>query len=145
MDPLEVNHKERNVGKTNANEDEFWPLSGEPFFSVILTKSHVSPVCQMALPVKIYPSLPLPPCPVVLSYHGKKWNMTYVANGHRKRFDPKWRQFVIDNDLNAGDACVFEISKCNDTIIEFRVQILRGDIPSELLEDGSANTPITID
>jgi hypothetical protein len=94
---------------------------------------------------KIIPSLVIS---TVLTYRGNNWDMSY--NGHYKRIVSGWRAFVDDNNLKVGDACVFELMECCYTKLIFRVQILRGDLPSEFLDkvsfDGeSSGTPIIID
>ncbi|KAH7571582.1 hypothetical protein JRO89_XS04G0084500 [Xanthoceras sorbifolium] len=128
--------------------DEFWPLSGKPFFHIILAKSHLYPLYQMGLPSKIHSLLPSRDIPTFLSYKGKEWKMVYYGKcQYRKRFDSSWKTFTIDNKLKVGDACVFELMEFREDKIIFRAQILRGDIPSkfEHSENGeSADTPIFI-
>lgn len=59
------------------------------------------------------------------------WNGSHKTT---KSLDRKsWKAFVDDNNLKAGDGCVFELTECSSTRLVFRVQILRGDIPAELL------------
>lgn len=67
-----------------------------------------------------------------------------------KKFDSGWRAFINDNNLKAGDACVFELIERSSKKLVFRVQILRGDIPPEFQgkvssEGESSNTPIVIE
>ncbi|PRQ56900.1 putative transcription factor B3-Domain family [Rosa chinensis] len=116
--------------------DEFWPLSGKPFFDIILAKSHVNPKCQMSIPSKLHPLLLSCSVPVVLTFGGKTWEMTCnTANNAQKFFDrPSWKAFVDDNNLKVGDGCVFELTECSSTKLVFRVQILRGEIPAQLLD-----------
>lgn len=73
--------------------------------------------------------------PVVLTYGGKNWDMLYEGR-HRtvKRFDSGWKEFANDNDLKAGDACVFELIEVSHTKLLIRTRILRGEIPSEFLD-----------
>ena len=69
----------------------------------------------------------------------------------RKVFDYRgWRNFVDDNCLKEGDACIFELMENSQEKLVFQVQILRGDIPSIFLEreeniGKSAEEPILID
>ncbi|XP_052194686.1 B3 domain-containing protein Os04g0386900-like isoform X3 [Diospyros lotus] len=99
----------------DQNGDEFWPLSGKPYFSVVIAKTHIKP-----------------------AYH-LSWEMEYNADRNNKAFDSKWRKFANDNDLKLGDACIFELMESNPAL-KFRVQILRGDFPAELLErDGKTS------
>lgn len=54
----------------------------------------------------------------------------------------------MDNKLEIGDACVFELLDYSTQVLKFRVQILRGKIPSEFLDYSknglSKDTPIII-
>ncbi|KAK9273220.1 hypothetical protein L1049_018027 [Liquidambar formosana] len=120
---------------TEMQGDEFWPLSGKPYFHIILTRSHVKPLYQMVIPAKIHSVLPSATIPVVLTYRDKNWEAVYHGE-HRshKRFNHSWKTFVNDNNLKTGDACVFELMECNSRNLKFRVQVLRGDIPSKLLD-----------
>ncbi|PRQ56911.1 putative transcription factor B3-Domain family [Rosa chinensis] len=125
--------------------DEFWPLSGKPFFDIILTKSHVKPIYEIEIPAKLDPILPAgASVPMVLSFADKSWDMTYneikLVDRHL------WRAFVDDNSLKAGDGCIFELTRCDSTKVVFKVQILRGDIPAELVKKypGEAEKPIII-
>lgn len=89
--------------------------------------------------------------PTVLTCRGKNWKMSFNGTSARhKKIVSGWRAFVDDNNLKVGDACVFELMECCSTKLIFRIQILRGDIPSELLdkvgfEGESSNAPIVID
>ncbi|PON72915.1 B3 DNA binding domain containing protein [Trema orientale] len=149
----QMSNEGSNVSSTSNNEEElldeeFWPLSGKPFFTVILAKSHVHPINRLVLPAKILPLLPSLVVPVVLTNRGKKWDMFYDGtNDNNKRFDSSWRTFANENNLKIGDACVFELEESSTRILVFRVQILRGDIPSELLPriiGESSASPIVI-
>ena len=69
--------------------------------------------------------------------------MVYDGTSDRhKKFDTSWRSFVDDNNLKVGDACVFELEENNSKSIVFKVQILRGDIPPELLPKIPVGTSI---
>lgn len=73
--------------------------------------------------------------------------MMYNGANRLKQFDrSSWGAFVNANDLKAGDGCVFELMECSSAKLVFRVQILRGDIPAELLENciGEADKPIVV-
>ncbi|KAF8412792.1 hypothetical protein HHK36_000762 [Tetracentron sinense] len=133
---------------TDLQDDEFWPLSGKPYFHCILTKSNVKSGYQLILPVKMHPMLPSALVPVVLTCQNKNWEMLYYGDRNFKRFDPSWRKFVSDNNLKIGDACVFELMECSSKIIKFRVQILNGEIPFEFLSRVNGETldsPIVIE
>ncbi|XP_057497147.1 B3 domain-containing protein Os06g0112300-like isoform X3 [Actinidia eriantha] len=119
---------------TEFEDDEFWPLSGKPYFHVFVVKSHLKPLYQLVFPKKMYSLLPCSRVPVVLTYCGKKWEMVYYGDSNPKRFDRNWKKFAIDTDLKLGDACVFEIVEFSSSNLKFRVQILRGEFPSQLME-----------
>ncbi|MED6152498.1 hypothetical protein PIB30_092675 [Stylosanthes scabra] len=114
----------------NLSSDEIKPLSGNPFFHVVLSKSHVHRSCLMGPSKDLVDILPSVQVPTVLKCKGKSWDMAY--RGHapgRKFFDGGWRKFAIDNHLGEGDACVFELMENSDEKIIFQVQILKGDLP----------------
>ncbi|XP_020412913.1 B3 domain-containing protein Os04g0386900, partial [Prunus persica] len=113
--------------------DEFWPLSGKPFFDVVLTKTTIKPMYQLVVPGKFNATLPSCSIHTVLAFRGKNWEIIYHESSSCKRLD-NWRPFAIDNNLKVGGACVFEQLECSSTRLVFRVQILRGDIPSEFLD-----------
>ncbi|ONI22065.1 hypothetical protein PRUPE_2G104700 [Prunus persica] len=113
--------------------DEFWPLSGKPFFDVVLTKTNIKRLYQLVVPGKFSATLPSCSIPTVLIFRGKNWEMIYHGSSSHKRLD-NWRAFAVDNNLKVGDACVFEQLECSSTRLVFRVQILRGDISSEFLD-----------
>ncbi|XP_040993434.1 B3 domain-containing protein Os04g0386900-like isoform X1 [Juglans microcarpa x Juglans regia] len=119
---------------TKLQGDECLPLSGKPYCDIILAKSHVRPRYQMALPVKLNRIIPPLVIPMVLTYRGKNWEMLYKGTHTVKWLGSGWKAFVDDNDLKAGDACVFELMESCRTKIILRVHILRGNIPSEFLD-----------
>ncbi|EXB70636.1 B3 domain-containing protein [Morus notabilis] len=134
----------------DLESEEFWTLSGKkPFFDIILTKSHINPRYLLTLPAKIQPVLPSLATPAVLTYGGKEWNLTYRgSNASCKKLDGSWQNFVDDNNLKIGDACVFELDESSCKKLVFRVQILRGDIPPELhskIVGESSDSPIVIE
>ncbi|KAL6129250.1 hypothetical protein ACLB2K_072603 [Fragaria x ananassa] len=128
--------------------DEFWPLSGRPYFDIVLTKSHVKPIYQMEIPATLDPNLPAgTSVPMVLSFGDNSWEMTYNETKRLKLVDRhSWKAFVDVNSLKAGDGCILELIGSDRTKVLFKVQILRGDIPAELIEKYSGETekPITI-
>ncbi|CAB4269161.1 unnamed protein product [Prunus armeniaca] len=127
--------------------DEFWPLSEKPFFDVVLTKTTVKPMYHLVVPGKFSATLPSCTIPTILTFRGKNWEMIYHGSSSYKRLD-NWKVFAIDNNLKVGDACVFEQLECSSTRLVFRVQILRGDIPSEFLDklDGdNVDAPIVLE
>lgn len=94
----------------------------------------------------MHPLLPSQDTRAVLAYKDKTWDVMLFTKG--KRFDYSWRQFVDDNHLKTGDACVFELIECLSSKVTFKVQILRGDFPADLLAKVSGETagaPIVIE
>lgn len=79
----------------------------------------------------------------------KSWETTYFGRHQtHKRFDfSLWKEFVVDNTLKVGDVCIFELMAQTESVLEFKVQILRGDFPSILLEkeEGTSKKPIVVD
>ncbi|PIN25148.1 hypothetical protein CDL12_02090 [Handroanthus impetiginosus] len=132
-------------------EDDISYLSGKPFFDVVLGMSHVSPSYQLPIPARIVRELPQATVPVVLRYNCKNWNLSYMGNCSSPRLDSKWKNFVNDNNLKIGDACVFELMENSSSNIRFKVHILRGDLPPELRAkvDGrgqaTENNPMQVD
>ncbi|GMH17507.1 hypothetical protein Nepgr_019348 [Nepenthes gracilis] len=132
-----------------SSEPKIEPLSGKPFIPVILSRLNAYRVDQMVVPAKMGRHLPCAVLSALISYNGKSWEMTYDGR-HRncKRLYAGWKTFLIDNRLEAGDACVFEILEYNSEIVKLAVQILRGGLPSELLERAygdNIDCPIIID
>jgi hypothetical protein len=61
--------------------------------------------------------------------------MIYNGQNRGKLFDSNgWGNFVKDNNLKLGDACVFELMEHSKDKIVFQVQILRGNPRSNYLE-----------
>ncbi|XP_031393259.1 B3 domain-containing protein Os04g0386900-like [Punica granatum] len=123
----------RKVKVTEVQDDEIEPLSGKPWFPVILTRSHIKPEYNMYMPNRMSDILPSKDIPTVLMYSGKEWKMVYYGDPKKvKRFNSEWKHFVDDNDLKAEDVCVFELMVCTARQVKFKVQILRDDIPPAL-------------
>ncbi|KAL3624572.1 hypothetical protein CASFOL_031240 [Castilleja foliolosa] len=133
-----------------TEDDEIYYLTEVvPFFDIVLSKSHVNYPWQLSLPVTWASSmLPREAGPATLKHGGKNWTMQYIPT--RTRFISKWKNFVIDNELKIGDACVFELIDPSPENLTFKVHILRDEWPPELkaLDDTCGETsksPIVID
>lgn len=88
------------------------------------------------------PVLPSVKIPTILTYKDKSWDMVYNGDApYCRKFDRNWKNFVHDNDLKVGDACVFELTECSSNLLKFRVQILRGDLPAEFADQPSGENP----
>lgn len=151
-DGLEMIKKEEQVSEppsTNTYEDdEIEPLSGNPFFHIVLCKTHVDNPYQLSVPVEGTHLLPQKTVLVTLTRGKRSWEMTYNGtHPTHKRFDcSMWKVFVVDNMLKVGDVCIFELMTCSATT-KFKVQVLRGDFPSVLLDkkDGTSDNPILLE
>ncbi|KAF9616310.1 hypothetical protein IFM89_029086 [Coptis chinensis] len=132
-----------------VEEVENWPINEDkPYFHSILSNQNVQPMYNMALPAKIHRKLPQAMVPVILTGRKKKWTMHYYGDRECKRFNSNWKFFVNDNGLKAGDGVVFELTKCSSELIQFKVQILDGEIQSDIYKewDGSSTkAPIIVD
>lgn len=83
---------------------------------------------MQSLPKRIRDLLPRSAVPVVLSYGSRTWEVVYCGDQSFQRFGEGWKKFVVDNNLKEGDGCVFELMDTEN--IQFKVQILRGDLPA---------------
>ncbi|KAI3976526.1 hypothetical protein MKX01_008384 [Papaver californicum] len=129
---------------TTEEQDEPYFLTDKLYFHCILGKTQLY---IMGIPKSFNQLLPGKEVPVILPYQNKTWKVKYQGNSEFKRFDSSWKYFVQENNLRPGDGCVFELTEHNNNCINFRIQILDGDIPSELLDRVEGQTidhPITI-
>ncbi|CAL9176446.1 unnamed protein product, partial [Musa hybrid cultivar] len=124
---LEHATQEKIVPIEHAMQEKIVPLSGNRFFTCILSKTSCY-MYRMALPKRIRELLPLSTVPVVLSYGSRTWEVVYCGDQSFQRFGQGWKNFVADNNLKEGDGCVFELMDTEN--IQFKVQILRGDLPA---------------
>ncbi|KAI5648017.1 hypothetical protein M9H77_34022 [Catharanthus roseus] len=117
-------------------------LLSKPYIHFILTKSHVNPVYVMILPSRLNPNLPSATgptlmVPTTILYREKSWEL-----------DKRWKVFVDDNCLKAGDALFWELLESSNEKVNFKVQIIKSDFPVELaakLDGNTSNTPIRIE
>ncbi|EPS73908.1 hypothetical protein M569_00849, partial [Genlisea aurea] len=107
-------------------------LTGKPFFEVVITKQNIQRPSLLYVPKQLYDQLPRRQIPMIIRSTDKIWDMQYVGNGDHPRFGHGWKNFLCDNDLRAGDGCVFELMKFNEKKIEFRMILLRNEEPDEL-------------
>ncbi|XP_058104016.1 B3 domain-containing protein Os04g0386900-like [Magnolia sinica] len=130
---------------TLLGQEEIVALTGNPYFSCIISQSHIKSPYQMMLPRKFHHLLPSAVVPAILNCRGKSWEMLYYGDRSFNRFDISWKKFATGNNLEVGDALVFELMDSKK--LEFRVQILKGRIPTAVGDpDGcSSATPIVID
>ncbi|KAH7511018.1 hypothetical protein FEM48_ZijujUnG0056600 [Ziziphus jujuba var. spinosa] len=62
---------------------------------------------------------------ITLTCNGKKWQVTFSLKEHRTvnriRISKGWRGFVRDNNLGAGDVCVFELIMKKATLLKVSI------------------------
>ncbi|WVZ25413.1 hypothetical protein V8G54_003957 [Vigna mungo] len=121
---------------TNLQWGEVKPLSGKPYCHSILASSNLYPRYYMWPATSVRLELPFCEVPTILTYMGKSWDMVYCGQNKLQVFRPAgWKKFAVENCLRVGDACIFELMESSDKKVIFEVQILRGDIPSEILKN----------
>ncbi|KAJ0961595.1 hypothetical protein J5N97_001092 [Dioscorea zingiberensis] len=109
-----------------------------PSFIAVMWRSHVFKRFFMTVP-SYFASLHFNPKKqiVILRVPGriKEWHVRYVWLGHGWGLRGKeWQSFVLDNNLNEGDACVFELiaSKGDQLIPEKFAKNFKGKLPGIL-------------
>ncbi|XP_037460497.1 B3 domain-containing protein Os06g0112300-like [Triticum dicoccoides] len=131
----------------DASEDcETTPLScNHPFFTVILSRSHVQKPFQLYIPGRFHKHLPEERTSATLICRGRSWAMRYCGDLKTKRLDADWMDFAVDNRLQVSDACVFELVTGTREEVVFQVQILRGGLPKDITSKGyTADEPLVI-
>ncbi|KAM3207360.1 hypothetical protein ACQJBY_062532 [Aegilops geniculata] len=131
----------------DASEDcETTPLScNHPFFTIILSRSHVQKPFQLCIPGRFHKHLPEERTSATLICRGRSWAMRYCGDLKMKRLDADWMDFAVDNRLQVNDACVFELVTGTREEVVFQVQILRGSLPKDITSKGyTADEPLVI-
>ncbi|KAL1540009.1 B3 domain-containing protein REM16-like [Salvia divinorum] len=137
---------EGNKGRVGVGSSS---LSGnKDFFDVILSKTNVSSTHYLRPQAHILPKLPGATVPLVLRHGDKQWQMLYIGDEKRPRFESAgWKRFVNDNNLQEGDACIFEVMESTSQILRLDVVILRNTmyLPPALLSkiESQGKTPET--
>ncbi|KAI3824642.1 hypothetical protein L1987_06108 [Smallanthus sonchifolius] len=127
---------------------DFWPLSGKPYFYVVISNSKRF---QLNIPLELSEKLPTTTVNAKIIYREKVWDLLYLGDQVTKRFGVDlWGKFMTENNLAVGDACLFELMEgsSNSRVVMFKVQIFRDDFPVELLEKVEGfctNNPIDLD
>lgn len=100
--------------------------SENPFFKVVMQPSHVSGKCYLVMPIKFAKRHLKKECGVVQLevLDGRTWPARYKI----PIIGVGWEKFVMDNGLNVGHVCVFEMIGRT-----FKVHIFRDD------EEGNLN------
>ncbi|KAJ3692611.1 hypothetical protein LUZ60_011706 [Juncus effusus] len=111
----DITDKEREAAKSRAKDFR----SGKPFFEMGMKDTSVYRHFYLRLPTPFAKeNLPHEFCTLELKLPGgsKKWgvNCRYTNGGEKTdqphwRINKGWRQFSIDNNLEEGDHCVFEM------------------------------------
>ncbi|KAM3196610.1 hypothetical protein ACQJBY_072355 [Aegilops geniculata] len=131
----------------DASEDcETTPLScNHPFFTIILSRTHVQKPFQLCIPGRFHKHLPEARTSATLICRGRSWAMRYCGDLKTKRLDADWMDFAVDNRLQVNDACVFELVTGTREDVVFQVQILRGGLPKDITSKGyTADEPLII-
>lgn len=90
----------------------------------------------------MHPILPEAVVPTILTCDNKDWEVIYRGEGtSKKRFQYGWRHFASSNNIKIGDGGIFELTECSTESIKFRVQILDGEFPLELLDKVDGKHP----
>ncbi|XP_047168044.1 B3 domain-containing protein Os06g0112300-like [Vigna umbellata] len=96
----------------------------------------VQQICNGWPAISVRLELPFCEVPTILTYMGKSWDMVYCGQNKLQVFSAAgWKKFAVENCLRVGDACIFELMESSDKKVIFEVQILRGDIPYEILKN----------
>ncbi|KAI4313559.1 hypothetical protein L6164_026524 [Bauhinia variegata] len=88
-----------------------------PIFKVFMQKAYVSGRSDLRVPLefaKKYLNVKMDPVLVTLrSVDGRLWSVKYISRLSQGRLCYElrrgWKQFVLDNNLQIGDVCVFEL------------------------------------
>ncbi|KAI7741318.1 hypothetical protein M8C21_024840 [Ambrosia artemisiifolia] len=158
MDPspnTSSHQKQKPADQDGGERDpDFWPLSSKkPYFNVVIKNTHLGKTFRMSIPRGLYEKLPAAKIPAKIVYKGKVWDLFYIGNqgAINCRFENQtWERFATENKLEVGDVCVFELMQgcSNSTSIKFRLQILKDEFPTELVEKAEgfrSDNPICID
>ncbi|XP_073274824.1 B3 domain-containing protein Os11g0197600-like [Primulina huaijiensis] len=98
-----------------------------PFSIVEMHPSYASIQCpSLNIPTAFNKELMLPygKNSLILVCEGKTWPVNYIRGKEKATLTSGWRNFVEDNDIKVGDACVLEVvERINLT---FNVIIFRG-------------------
>ncbi|KAL8229348.1 hypothetical protein R6Q57_014248 [Mikania cordata] len=127
---------------------ECWPLSGKPYFYAVIDKlKHYQPI----IPQEPSERLPTTTISAKIVYRGKVWDLLYLGGEVTKRLGMEsWGKFMTENNITVGNACVFELMEgsSKSRVIVFKVQVLKDDLPLELVEKAEGfckNNPIDLD
>ncbi|XP_076906202.1 B3 domain-containing protein Os04g0386900-like [Bidens hawaiensis] len=130
---------------------EFWALSsGKPYFYVVIAKSKTKRF-QLNFPPELSDKLPNATVPAQIFCRDKVWDLVYIGDQVTKKFGlESWGKFMSENNVTAGDACVFELIEgdTKSSVVKFKVQILKDMFPDELKKKAvgsSLDKPINVD
>ncbi|KAK1417810.1 hypothetical protein QVD17_26944 [Tagetes erecta] len=156
--PLKMNPSPSTVDQRMKNlametDPDFWPLSGKPYFYVVLKHSHLGKTYRLTIPRHLSENLPVARIPAKIVYRGMVWNLLYLGNqgvSNCRLENQTWANFATANNLEVGDVCVFELTEAGpkSTSINFKLQIFKDEFPTELSEKAEGcdvNNPISID
>ena len=58
---------------------------------------------------------------------GKKWPVQCIYGNGSLKFSKGWAEFVLDNNLNEGDVCVFELINTKEIVLKVTIFRVRED------------------
>ncbi|TYH37960.1 hypothetical protein ES332_D12G077100v1 [Gossypium tomentosum] len=108
--------------------------SENPFFLVIMQPSYINPGRKMCIPKEFTMKFlkenlgDLTLC----TSEGKTWSTQYWRYISRNKYTKAiihigWRQFMLDNNLEAGDVCVFELISQTESMLKVIIYRVRQD------------------
>ncbi|GFP80960.1 cytochrome p450 82c4 [Phtheirospermum japonicum] len=90
-----------------------------PFFISLLQQSYVSGGFILNVPVSF--ARRNIPCvgsiSIIMVMHGKKWCIRCLVGKNHTKLSVGWKDFVKDNGLKVGDACVFEVTNKSSKLV----------------------------
>ncbi|XP_076901744.1 B3 domain-containing protein Os04g0386900-like [Bidens hawaiensis] len=102
-------------------------------------------------PPELSDKLPNATIPAQIFCRDKVWDLVYIGDQVIKKFGlESWGKFMSENNVTAGDACVFELMEggAKSSVVKFKVQILKDKFPNELKDKAvgsSLDKPINVD
>ncbi|KAE8711730.1 B3 domain-containing protein REM19 [Hibiscus syriacus] len=117
-------------GKQNAFHAASMFKPDNPFCRVILRPSYVYKGVLLHLP-RCFAQKYLNGVDGVITLQvsdGEKWPVQCVYGNNNLKFSKGWAEFVMDNDLDEGDVCIFELINTKEIVL--KVTIFRALRPS---------------
>ncbi|XP_050386056.1 B3 domain-containing protein LOC_Os12g40080 [Argentina anserina] len=95
--------------------------SNNPCFITQLTESYATKGL-LHIPSTFVKDIKIKRSTAKLQVSNRLWSVKWITDHHSSRFSQGWTEFVRENDLKVGDACVFELIKqTDDTVMKVYV------------------------